>query len=51
MSEQDKNTLRDEFALRAMQSMLMKVADGTPFSDIAKMAYAMADAMLKARGP
>ena len=42
-------TLRDEFAIKAMHSMLTKVADGTPFSDIAKMAYKMADAILKAR--
>ena len=42
-------TLRDYFAAKAMQGMMVDVYD--PACDyIAKHAYAMADAMLKARG-
>jgi hypothetical protein len=41
-------TLRDHFAARAMQSLL--IADGTTHFDIrAKEAYDVADAMLRAR--
>ena len=41
-------TLRDYFAAKAMQSLL--IADGTTHFDIrAKEAYAVADAMLEAR--
>jgi len=39
-------TLRDYFAARAMEAMLHGT---TGFENIAKYAYAMADAMLKAR--
>jgi len=40
-------TLRDYFAAKAMQGILF---EGLDESETAKNAYAMADAMLKARG-
>jgi hypothetical protein len=41
-------TLRDYFAIRAMQS-IRETARNTPYEYIAKCAYQMADAMMKAR--
>jgi hypothetical protein len=47
-SPQDGMTLRDYFAAKAMQGMMVDVDQ--PLCDyIAKAAYEMADAMLKAR--
>lgn len=46
-------TLRDYFAAKAMQGFLSSYAHGlvdVPLLDIAKDAYDVADAMLKARG-
>jgi hypothetical protein len=43
-------TLRDYFAAKAMQGMMVEIEE--PICDyIAKQAYKMADAMLKARTP
>ena len=43
-------TLRDYFAAKAMQSLILEVADWKYMPDeIANFAYAQADAMLKAR--
>lgn len=41
-------TLRDYFAAKAMQSILS--SGETVYHDIAALSYAMADAMMKARG-
>jgi hypothetical protein len=41
-------TLRDYFAVRAMQS-IRETSKNTPYEDIAKCAYQIADAMMKAR--
>ena len=41
-------TLRDYFAAKAMQGLLASEVNA-PIQDFAKMAYEMADAMLKAR--
>jgi len=43
----DGMTLRDYFAARAMQGLVSK--SSYDFTDIAKCAYLIADAMLKAR--
>lgn len=43
-------TLRDYFAAKAMQSLILEVADWKYMpNEIANFAYAQADAMLKAR--
>ena len=42
-------TLRDYFATRAMQALIDCRADKIYYSEIAKWAYTMADAMLAAR--
>ena len=41
-------SLRDYFAAKAMQS-IKETSRNTPYEDIAKCAYQMADEMLKAR--
>jgi hypothetical protein len=41
-------TLRDYFAAKAMQ-VVMESSPTTPYGNIARYAYEMADAMLKAR--
>jgi hypothetical protein len=44
-------TLRDYFAAKAMQTILLSFANHTEgFEVVANKAYAMADLMLKARG-
>ena len=50
MNDQD---LRDVFAMFAMQTVYDKEYDGAEFlyADVARSAYNMADAMLKARTP
>lgn len=51
MAPCDGMTLRDYFAAKAMQSYLLdKDRDSFTFEQWTKAAYAMADAMLKARG-
>ena len=47
---QDGMTLRDYFAAKAMQSLLIMVKTSDHVDLIGKGAYQMADAMLKARG-
>ena len=42
--------LRDYFAAKALQGLIASGDDPFLISDMAKSAYAMADAMLKARG-
>jgi hypothetical protein len=42
-------TLRDYFAAKAMQSLLIDPRRDNAFSDTAKYAYLMADQMLEAR--
>ena len=42
--------LRDYFAAKALQGLIASSDDPFLISDMAKSAYAMADAMLKARG-
>jgi hypothetical protein len=44
----DGMTLRDYFAAKAMQ-VVMESSPTTPYGNIARYAYEMADAMLKAR--
>ena len=44
-------TLRDYFAAKAMQGLLAGKLKSTELGLIANDCYAMADAMLKARGP
>lgn len=48
--EEDGMTLRDYFAAKALQGLIASGDDPFLISDMAKSAYAMADAMLKARG-
>ena len=46
----DGMTLRDYFAAKAMQSLILEVSDWKYMpNEIANFAYAQADAMLKAR--
>ena len=48
--DQDGMTLRDYLAARAMESLILEVADWKYMpNEIANFAYAQADAMLKAR--
>jgi len=47
-SPQEGMTLRDYFAAKAMQS-IRETAPATTYEHIAKYAYELADAMLKAR--
>jgi hypothetical protein len=42
-------SLRDYFAAKAMPDLMRDVGDRSPFCEVAKMAYEMADAMLAAR--
>lgn len=42
-------TLRDKFALAAMQTMLETQNNKMAYEDIAELAYYMADAMMKTR--
>ena len=49
MSPCDGMTLRDYFAAKAMQSMLLTVKHEQDVDIISKAAYRMADDMLKAR--
>lgn len=42
-------TLRDEFALAAMQTMLETQNNKMTYEDIAQLAYNMADVMIKTR--
>lgn len=42
-------TLRDKFALAAMQTMLETQNNKMAYEDIAELAYYMADAMIKTR--
>lgn len=44
-------TLRDWFAGKAMQAYLTAPDTGWEFDEVARAAYKMADAMLKARKP
>jgi hypothetical protein len=44
-------TLRDYFAGKAVQGMLADQTMNTPAEEFAERAYAIADAMLKARQP
>jgi hypothetical protein len=44
-----KERLRDEFAMAALAGLASYVTKGATFDDIAKDAYAIADAMIKAR--
>lgn len=48
---QDGMTLRDYFAAKALPEIIRQAAlvDEVPDSDLARQAYLMADAMLKAR--
>lgn len=50
VSRQSGMTLRDYFAAKAMQSACVVLPDSVSEQVIAKRAYSMADAMLKARG-
>ena len=48
--QSDGMTLRDYFAAKAMQSLILEVSDWKYMpNEIANFAYAQADAMLKAR--
>jgi hypothetical protein len=49
----NENDLRDVFAMFAMQAVYNKEYDGEEFlyADVARSAYNLADAMLKARTP
>lgn len=47
---QDGMTLRDYFAAKAMQSLLLAAKTSQDVDLLSKGAYQMADAMLKARG-
>ena len=42
-------TLRDYFAAKAMQGLMVDIPDAVQFVYVADSAYKMADAMLKAR--
>jgi hypothetical protein len=46
--EHEGMTLRDYFAAKAMQGIMVRSKD-TPLPSVAKYAYVMADEMLKAR--
>ena len=51
LGDHDGMTLRDYFAAKAMQGMLAENGGGAAHTiDLAKFAYWIADAMLKARG-
>lgn len=47
--ETAKFTLRDKFALAAMQTMLETQNNKMTYEDIAELAYSMADTMIKTR--
>ena len=43
-------TLRDYFAAKAMQGWLVETSEGVSVTAVARFAYEVADAMMKARG-
>jgi hypothetical protein len=46
---QEGMTLRDYFAAKAMQGMLVNNGGGMPFRDLTEWSYCIADEMMKAR--